>query len=441
MKSGSKMAIELSLRAFIEHAKTTVALIPEAAAQISLVSEPRWHFGSASGEINRLGPVTMTWRLQFTKVTSQTILLIFRTAEERNLVLDATVTIRVRPLGLSETLPVKFAVNYCTAAWPKCLPIDLSDLEMRRLGPPNAGRENTFFFATGENCADIVAVKDARSKKPALVYSPLGVAGPLEPQSAKYSLAPVLAVLKELTALADQETKWGAPVAIAWMGTASSAIGTILDAIITAASESAESVASASKKLEQPDWLRVGYRTADCEASLRAGITADGSLAERPEEEQFKSSFAVFVDGNSVRLRLAPADFALTGDRKESFFRGFSVPRVRNAFANMLRIASGFVADFLDSAKDTSDVVRTHRDGDMEEYLIALDGSVGSNNIRLVLSGKFRVTDDSFDADADSFEGVLFKQPTDVIRADHQVMSYFFQLIQNVTTWGRILSK
>jgi len=431
------MAGEFSLPEFIDHAKALLAEIPQAADWIGLASEPRWYAGSMIGEINRLGPVTVTWRLQLTKVTSHTLFFVFRTGQETDVVLDVNVTVRVRPLGALEQLPTDFAVHRFTATCPTCFPLNLSDADVQGLGPLGATRDNTLFFATGKDHGDIVAVKDAASNRPSLIFGFNGARGAVQPMSGKCFLGPLLAVLHELAIVSENATVSGA-VPLTWSGAASSHLGVILNAILTAGSESAQSVAEASNKLQHPNWFQMKHLLAGYEANLQASVAANGSLAERPEDEQFKSRFALQVEGNSGRLGLGPADFALTGEEKGAFFGGLAVPSVRQAFARMLGTQREFAGAFLDAAKDDSAIVRVQRNGQREKYLMAFRGPLGNQQKRLLLSGEFHVAE-AYEADTDTFRGVLFDVPAQQISADHQVMQYFFALIQNLKNWRSLL--
>ncbi len=433
------MTLELPLEFFVEQAKSTVARIPEAGDRITLASEPRWYRGAAAGEMNYLGRVTITFRLQFTRITSQTILFVFHTGQEETVVLDATVSLRVFPRSATANRRKDFTPEQVTVAFPTCLAVTLDESQVDRYGPPGAATENTFFLWTGGGLRDLVAVRDPGSKRPSLVYSRNGTPGVVEPQSKRYSLAPILAVLSTVTSFTEQKGKWGPPVPVVWQSPPASPVAKILDILLKAGRNSARSLALASEKLHRPEWFYNGYELEGYQANLKLGVTADGCVAESRRDEQFKACLGLVIDGATARLRLEPADFALVGDQKNAFFGGFSVPVVRNALAERIGIAPRFVASFLESAKETAQIVRVGRDDKRERYLAFLAGALGERHIQVLLSGEFEVSD-AFEADTDTFEAVVWERTIDEVSAGHQVAKYFFELIQNLRIWQRVLA-
>jgi hypothetical protein len=434
------MADDLSLAFFVEQAKAMIGLIPEAGDKITMASEQRWSGGQLHGEVNYLGPVRMTWRLYFTKLTSSTILFVFHTREKARILLDATVSMLVRPLAGSEQLLPVFGVDKYLVSYPRCLIPNMVDADVSKFGPPGADRFNTFFFAGGDDEEDIVAVKDVQSKRPAVVFSSSGTPGPVQPQSKKYPIEPILAVLDTLSRAAEKGAVYGDPLFVVWPNPPLSPIARIVQSLIDASIAGAQSLSRPSGEPERPQWFQKDYRMAGCDASLAVRVAADGQIAESDEDEQFKSAVELRLSENAARMKLGMADFVLTGADKDSFFASFGVPQVGRELGKILSVDPSIAGMFLDSAKDSSHVVRVERNGGKESYLAYLRGLLAGQNLQLLLSGDFHVSD-SFDPDTETLAGVVFNQATDLLADDGQTMRYFFKLIRNLANWKMVLSR
>src|SRR5262249_19297771 len=154
---------------------------------------------------------------------------------------------------------------------------------IKTFGPPDATRENTIFFKLGSG-QNILAISNPElGKKATLRYSPERIPGPVETQNGKYSLVPFLDLTWTLRDWLTQEKPSSAAIRLLGAPSNDTPVHEILTALLQAYVDSSESLANSAS-----DDLFLPYVIDRYDLSLNLRLRADGSLAEKKEEEQFR---------------------------------------------------------------------------------------------------------------------------------------------------------
>jgi hypothetical protein len=308
--------------------------------------------------------------------------------------LDAGVSVNVRVANPVEPRPrpaideIHRMVRFPTFFWA-----DPSDSDISTFGPPGATRDNTVFFKLG-SAQNIFAISNPELEEDAtLRYSPGGVPGPVEPQDGEYSLAPFLDLTFTLRDWLARDKPSSAAISLTGTPSRDTPIHEILTTLLQAYVDSNESLAKASS-----DDLFAPYVLDRYDLSLNVRIRADGSLAEKKEDEQFR----LVIDATTkngpppvISVDLMPPDFLIGGSLFDAFFSAFLDPSGVQALASELHITPAeSLRPFIADAKSTAVIFRIDRDEDHDDDVVVLSGNLRGTQTTLIIKASFRVNAD-----------------------------------------------
>ena len=434
------MDTPLPLAKLPEEITALSGLIPKVGHTFTSTSVERWFKQPGLAEINYLRSVVATWRINFSKTGTSTILFIFRRKKEPFVMLDATVSLAIRVASPIEPQPapaiheIQRRVTYPTFLLP-----DPTDAEIALFGPPGSTRDNTVFFKLGSSGENILAILNPELGKNAkLRYSPKGVPGAVEPKDGKYSLRPFL----DLTSTIRDWLAQKKPTVTGTQMTGTPMQTTVVHEILTAL---LQAYVDSNQALKTPEMMDVfqQYLIGKYEFALKLRLKADGSLAEKKEEEQSQ----LMIDG-SINSGTPPVasvvveapDFLVDGPLFDAFFSSLTPPSAVDAIAGELHLHPNFVRPFLHSAKEGAAIFRSgHEDGRDQDILVLTGNLTGSPSV-VIINAEFRVNVDRDPPKVELFVGsvraVRFEGPdpgSEVIR--FEFIKYYILLASSIHRW------
>jgi hypothetical protein len=414
-------------------------MIPEIGRGLTSVSVDRWFREPSLAEINYLRTIDLDWQISFIKSGTSTIFFIFHKQKETWVMLDASVSLNVRIANTLEPRPrpaiedIHRMVRFPTFFWA-----DPSDSEISTFGPPGATRGNTIFFKLGSG-QNIFAISNPElGKKATLRYSPGRIPGPVEPQDGKYSLAPFLDLTRTLRDWLARDKPSSAAIRLVGAPGKDTPVHQILTALLQAYVDSSESLAKASS-----DDLFLPYVIDRYHLSLNLRVRADGSLAEKKEEEQFRLILDASIKNGpppESSVDLMPPDFLIGGALFDAFFSALQPPSAVQALANALGINPGFLRPFIADAKSTAIIFRIDREEDRDEDLMVLSGELTGSQTTLIIKAFFRVKAErdppTVELDEDTIEILRITSagpPTGLI--PFKFVNYYLLLASSLRHW------
>ena len=365
-------------------------LVPEVGRRLTAVSVNRWFKEPSLAEVNYLRTIDLDWQISFTKSGTSTILFFFHKKKEDWVMLDASVSLNVRIANTQEPRPrpaiedIHRLVRFPTFFW-----VNPSDAEITTFGPPGATRGNTIFFKLGSG-ENIFAISNPElGKKATLRYSPQRIPGQVEPQDGKYSLAPFIDLTLTLRDWLLKDKPASAAIELVGAPSKDTPVHAILTALLQAYVDSNESLATAPS-----DDLFLPYVIDRFDFSLNVRLRADGSLAEKKEEEQFRLVLDASTKSGPppvTSVDLLPPDFLISGALFDAFFSALQPPSAVQALADALGINPGFVRPFIADAQSTAIIFRIDRDDDLDEDVMVLSGQLTGSPTTLIVKASFRV--------------------------------------------------
>jgi hypothetical protein len=370
---------------------TLMAMIPRIGRNLTSVSVDRWFREPSVAEINYLRTIAVDWQISFSKSATSTILFIFRRKKETWVMLEANVSMGVRVANPIEPRPkpgiedVQRMVRFPTFFW-----VDPSDSEVSVFGPPGSTKKNTVFFKLGPAGQNILAILNPESGKKAMLrYSPKAIAGQVEPQSGKYSLAPFLDLTWTIRDWLAQNKPASAAVKLDGVPSRDTPVHEILTALLQAYVDSSETLAKSFS-----NDLFVAYLIDSYKIALNLRLRADGSLAEKKEDEQFRLMVHATTTAGPppvTSVDLGPPDFLIDGKLFDAFFSALRPPSAMQALAERLGIDPGFLRPFVVDAKANAVIFRIKRAKDHDDDIMVLSGQLLGVETTLIIEASFLV--------------------------------------------------
>lgn len=370
------------------------SLIPKVGHTFTSTSVDRWFKSSGLAEINYLRSVVGTWRINFSKSGTSTILFIFRRKKEPFVILDAQVSVSIRTTSPIEQQPtpalheIQRRIEYPSFLWT-----DPTEAEVVFFGPPGATLENTVFFKLGSSGENILAIMNPElGKRATLRYSPNRIPGAVEPKSGKYSLRPFL----DLTSTIRDWLSNDKPTTTATLTVGTPRQTTVVHQILTAL---LQAYVDSNKALKTAEMMAVfqDYMIGKYAFALKLRLKADGSLAEKKKEEQFQ--LVIDAGINSATTPVASVvveapDFLIDGPLFDAFFSSLTPPGAVQAIADELRLNPGFVRPFLIAAKSTAAIFRSGREDGFDKDIMVLSGDLAGSPSIVIINAEFKVDAD-----------------------------------------------
>ncbi|HEX7312731.1 MAG TPA: hypothetical protein VF297_02360 [Pyrinomonadaceae bacterium] len=429
-----------------EQLKALTDKIPVAGRLVTALSVDRWTLPPGRAEVNYLNAARIGLRLFFAKTGSTTVFFIFRKKSETWVMLEALVTLELHSAPVSEPTPV-LSVEEITrlVTIPAFMWVDLTEADAAKFGPPGATPLNTVFFRLGAEGKDVFAVKSPETgKKATLLYSPGGVPGEVEPKGGKYSLRPFLEMVRTLRDWIAQEK----PAFETYKGVGLPTEDTPVHEILTRLLQAYVVSHNSLKPDAAPPPLRQSYRIAGYGATLKMRLKADGTLAQKKEEEQFQLAVEMKLttgETPTASVTLAPPDFLIAGPLYDAFFSELEAPAGYEAIARAGNIPVSEVRKFLAAARPGSAIFRVSRGSDSDtDILVLTGGTLSGGPATLIVEAEFavnvkdgpptvrlknrpRVT--KLEGDAASF------------KTDYDGAEYFLRLARGMWLWVQTLGR
>lgn len=371
------------------------SLIPKIGHTFTATSVDRWFKSSGLAEINYLRSVVGTWRINFSKSGTSTILFIFRRKKEPFVILDAQVSVSIRTTSPIEQQPtpalheIQRRIEYPTFLWT-----DPTEAEVIFFGPPGATLENTVFFKLGSTGENILAIMNPElGKRATLRYSPNRIPGPVEPKSGKYSLRPFL----DLTSTIRDWLSKDKPTTTATLTVGTPRQRTVVHQILTAL---LQAYVDSNKALKTPEMPAVfqDYMIGKYEFALKLRLKADGSLAEKKEEEQFQLVIDAGITSATppvASVVVEAPDFLVDGPLYDAFFSSLTPPSAYGAIARALRLSPPsppeIVRPFLIAAKSGAAIFRSGREDGRDKDIMILSGDLTGSPSIVIINAEFKV--------------------------------------------------
>jgi hypothetical protein len=185
------------------------------------------------------------------------------------------------------------------------------------------------------------------------------------------------------------------------------------------------------------------YLVGDYKVALRLRLKADGSLAEKKQDEQFQLVIDAEIAAGPppvASVLLDDPDFMIDGPLFEAFFSSLQPPGAMNAVARSLSLHPSFVRPFVASAKPGAVIFRTSRDDGLDNDIIVLSGELAGSPSIVIISALFEVNVEkdppSVILDEGSVESLRVKG-TDPGSAsiNFDFISYYLLLASSIRRW------
>lgn len=416
------------------------SLIPKVGHTFTATSVDRWFKQPGLAEINYLRSVVATWRINFSKSGTSTILFIFRRRKEVFVMLDATISLSIRAASPIEQQPtpalheIQRRVRYPAFLWT-----DPTDAEVTLFGPPGTTRENTVFFKLGSAGDNILGIMNPElGKRATLRYSPKRIPGAIEPSNGKYSLRPFL----DLTWTIRDWLSNNKPSTTATLMVGTPMQTTVVHQILTAL---LQAYVDSNKALKTPEMMEVfqEYLIGKYEFALKLRLKADGSLAERKEEEQFQLVIDAGISSATppvASVVVEAPDFLVDGPLFEAFFSSLTPPGAVQAIADELRLNPAFVRPFLTAAKSGAAIFRSGREDGRDRDIMVLSGDLTGSPSVVIINAEFKVNADrdpprveliESSVNAERFVG---SDPGSAV-IDFEFIKYYLLLASSIRRW------
>ena len=434
------MDTPLPLAKLPEEITALSSLIPKVGHTFTSTSVDRWFKPSGLAEINYLRSVVATWRINFSKSGTSTILFIFRRKKEPFVMLDARVSVSIRatsPIEQQRTPAldeIQRRVKYPTFFWT-----DPTDAEVTLFGPPGATRENAVFFKLGGSGENILGIMNPElGKRATLRYSPKRIPGAVEPSNGKYSLRPFL----DLTLTIRDWLAQNKPTTTATQIGGTPMQTTVVHEILTAF---LQAYVDSNKALKTPEMMEVfqEYLIGKYEFALKLRLTADGSLAEKKEEEQFQLVIDAGIGSATppvVSVVVEAPDFLVDGPLFDAFFSSLTPPGAVQAIADELHLNPAFVRRFLIAAKSGATIFRSGREDGRDRDIMVLSGDLTGSPSVVIINAEFKV-----DADRNPPRVELFENSVNTARfvgsdpgsavIGFEFIEYYILLASSIRRW------
>ena len=434
------METPLPLAKLPEEITALSRLIPKVGHTFTSSSVDRWFKPAGLSEINYLRSVVATWRINFSKSGTSTILFIFRRKKEPFVMLDAKVSLSIRTTSPIEQQPtpalheIQRRVRYPSFLWT-----DPTDAEVTLFGPPGATRENTVFFKLGGSVENILGIMNPElGKKATLRYSPKRIPGAVEPSDGKYSLRPFLDLTSTIRAWLSQNK----PTTTATQTVGTPMQTTVVHQILTALLQAYVDSNAALKTPEMMDVFQ-DYLIGKYEFALKLRLKSDGSLAERKEDEQFQLLIDAGISSATppvASVVVEAPDFMVDGPLFEAFFSSLTPPSAVEAIADELQLHPGFVRPFLIAAKPGAAIFRSGRKDGRDRDILVLSGDLTGSPSIVIINAEFKV-----DADRDPPRVELLESSVNAVRfvgsdpgsavIRFETIEYYILLASSIRRW------
>lgn len=370
--------------------------IPVAGRLVTSASVSRWALQPGIAEVNYLGAARISLRLFFAKSGTTTIFFIFHKDTGTWVMLEAVVALALRAASEAEPAPVLTLGDIRRLIKvPAFLWVEVTEDEAASFGPPEATRLNTVFFRLGDGGRDVLAVKNPESgKKATLRYSPGGTQGRVEPVKGRYSLRPFLDMTLTLRDWLAQEKPAFLTLESAGPPADEATVHRILTTLLQAYVDSNNALAPTGVPDDTPPPLRQSYRISSYDVTLKMRLKADGTLAQKEEEEAFQLAADVKLAEEPTRtaaVTLGPPDFLVSGPLYDAFFGELETPLAVEAIAGAMHINAGFLRPFFASARPASAIFRVNRGPDNDRDILVLPGQLFGEPTTVIVEAEFLV--------------------------------------------------
>ena len=203
--------------------------------------------------------------------------------------------------------------------------------------------------------------------------------------------------------------------------------------------DSSDGLASAVVKDPFIAYVIEGYKL-----SLNLRVRADGSLAEKKEEEAFRVIVEAAVTPGppaTISVDLEPPDFLISGDLFDAFFSALTPEGPVRALAKAAQVQPGFMRLFIAGAKQTATIFRIERDGKRDVDLMILSGELTGSQTTLVVKASFKVKMEkdppSVELDEDSVEilKIVGNASDPTAQIPFRFVDYYLLLASSLRHW------
>lgn len=434
------METPLPLAKLPEEITSLSSLIPKVGHAFTSTSVDRWFKEPHFSEINYLRSVVATWRINFSRSGTSTILFIFRRRKEPFVMLDATVSLSVRTTTpIEQQLTPALHEIQRRVMYPTFLWTNPTDAEIALFGPPGATLGNTVFFKLGSSAENILGIMNPElGKRATLRYSPKGVPGAVEPSNGKYSLRPFLDLTSTIRDWLSRNKPTTTATQLVGPPMQTTVVHEILNAFLQAYVDS-------NKALKTPEMMDVfqKYLIGKYQFALKLRLRADGSLAERKEEEQFQLVIDAGISSATPPIAsvvVEAPDFLVDGPLFDAFFSSLTPVGPVQAIADALRLNPGFVRPFLTAAKPGAAIFRSGRKGDRDRDIMVLSGDLAGSPSVVIINAEFTV-----DADRNPPRVELLESSVNAVRfigpdpgsavIGFEFIEYYLLLASSIRRW------
>jgi hypothetical protein len=185
------------------------------------------------------------------------------------------------------------------------------------------------------------------------------------------------------------------------------------------------------------------YLIGKYEFALKLRLKADGSLAEKKEEEQFQLVIDAGISSATppvASVVVEAPDFLVDGPLFDAFFSSLTPPSAVEAIADELDLNPGFVRPFLIAAKSGAAIFRSGRDDGRDRDILVLSGNLTGSPSVVIITAEFEV-----DADRNPPRVELLEDSVNAKRFDgldpgsavigFEFIEYYILLASSIRRW------